>query len=93
MKLPLSYDQFKKNPIKAILFMVLTAVVFLYVENRINYTKQIDKCEYQYQVCETKIEKLEGKVEILELALRNCDSTLATASTRLQVFNELGLLP
>ena len=56
MKLPLSYDQFKKNPIKAILFMVLTAVVFLYVENRINYTKQIDKCEYQYQVCEMIID-------------------------------------
>ena len=93
MKLPLSYDQFKKNPIKAILFMVLIAVVYLYVENRINYTKQIDKCDAQYHICEKKITRLEGKVEILEIALRNCDSTLATASTRLTVLNELGLLP
>tara|TARA_R100000988_G_scaffold7022_1_gene3753 strand:+ start:219 stop:500 length:282 start_codon:yes stop_codon:yes gene_type:complete len=93
MKFPISYDQFKKNPIKAILFLVLIAVVYLYVENRINYTSQIERCETQYQVCETKITRLEGKVEILEIALRNCDSTLATASTRLTVLNELGLLP
>ena len=32
MKFPISYDQFKKNPIKAILFLVLIAVVYLYVE-------------------------------------------------------------
>ncbi len=93
MKLPVSFDQFKKNPIKALLFVMLVAVAFLYFENRINYTKQIERCEYQYKNCDKKITKLESKVEILEIALRNCDSTLATASTRLQVLNELGLLP
>ena len=82
MKFPISYDQFKKNPIKAILFLVLIAVVYLYVENRINYTSQIERCDKQYQICESKITRL-----------RNCDSTLATASTRLTVLNELGLLP
>lgn len=93
MKLPISFDQFKKNPIKAILFLCLTAVMFLYFENRINYTKQIERCENQYKTCDVKIEKLERKVEVLEIALRNCDSTLATASTRLTVLNELGLIP
>lgn len=93
MKLPVSFDQFKKNPIKALLFVMLMAVGYLYFENRINYTKQIERCEYQYINCDKKITKLESKVEILEIALRNCDSTLATASTRLQVLNELGLLP
>ena len=93
MKLPISFDQFKKNPIKAMLFLVIIAIVYLYLENRINYTKQIEKCENQYQICEQKIDKLEGKVEVLEIALRNCDSSLATASTRLTVLNELGLLP
>ena len=93
MKLPISFEQFKKNPIKALLFLLLIAVGYLYFENRINYAEQIEKCEAQYVKCDTKIEKLERKVEILEIALRSCDSSLATASTRLQVFKELGILP
>ena len=93
MKLPVTFEQFKKNPILSILFIVLIAVGFLYFENRINYTAQIEKCEAQYVKCDTKIEKLERKVDILEEALKSCDSSLATASTRLRVLNELGILP
>ena len=48
MKLPVTFEQFKKNPILSILFIVLIAVGFLYFENRINYTAQIEKCEAQY---------------------------------------------
>ncbi len=93
MKLPFTFEQFKKNPIKALLFVMLLAVGYLYVENRINYTKQIERCEYQYKNCDKKIEKLEYKLELMAISLRSCDSTLATASTRLKVLNELGLIP
>ena len=68
MKLPFTFEQFKKNPIKALLFVMLLAVGYLYVENRINYTKQIERCEYQYKNCDKKIEKLEYKLELMAVS-------------------------
>ena len=45
MKLPVNFEQFKKSPVAAIAFIMLLAVGYLYIDNRINYTKQIEKCD------------------------------------------------
>jgi predicted negative regulator of RcsB-dependent stress response len=82
MNLPMTFQQFLKDPIKGLFFMVILAVGYLYIDNRLNYTSQIDKCE------EMTIQ-LTKKVEILEEKLRKSDSTLARAAAKLEIINEL----
>ena len=58
MKAPLSFEQFAKNPTMAIFFLVTLAVGYLYIDNRINYTNQID-------VCSERVVRLENKIDDL----------------------------
>lgn len=77
MKLPITFQQFSKDPVKGLFFMVILAVGYLYVDNRLNYTGQIEKCEQMTQQLNTKITLLEEK-------LRKSDSTLARAAAKLE---------
>ena len=45
VKSPISFTQFAKDPVKGLLFMVILAVGYLYIDNKTNYTSQIEKCE------------------------------------------------
>ncbi len=83
MKSPLSYADFAKEPVKGLLFLVVIAVGYLYVDNKINYTKQIETQNI-------KIERLEGKIEILSNQLRKSDSALAAALSKISVLQDLG---
>jgi hypothetical protein len=83
MKLPISFDQFSKDPVKGLLFIMILTVGYLYVDNKMNYQAQIENCS-------VKVEKLTIKIEILEDKLRKSDSTLARAAARLEVLNETG---
>ena len=83
MKLPISFEQFSKDPVKGLLFLVILAVGYLYVDNKMNYQDQIESCS-------VKVEKLTLKIEILEDKLRKSDSTLARAAARLEILNETG---
>jgi hypothetical protein len=83
MKLPIDFKQFSKDPVKGLLFLVLSAVAYLYVDNRMNYTSQIEKCD-------SKVNVLQNKIEVLEERLRKSDSTLARAAAKLELINEMG---
>ena len=76
MKLPINFDQFSKDPVKGLLFIVVLAVGYLYMDNKMNYQSQIESCSV--------------KVEFLEEKLRKSDSTLARAAARLEILNETG---
>ena len=82
-KLPISFKEFSKDPVKGLLFIVIIAVGYLYVDGKLNYTNQIDK---QGQ----KIEVLETKVEVLTTQLRRSDSALAADISKITVLQELG---
>tara|TARA_B100000965_G_C19482938_1_gene709436 strand:- start:65 stop:346 length:282 start_codon:yes stop_codon:yes gene_type:complete len=92
MKLPVNFEQFKKNPIAALAFLMVIAVGYLYIDNRISYTRQIEKCDIQLEKCEVSVNKLNDKLDHLEERLRRSDSTLSRAVTRLEVLNELGVI-
>ena len=82
MKAPITFEQFVKNPTMAVFFLVTLAVGYLYVDNRMNYTDQI----------EARSERtvyLEGKVEQLSVRLHRSDSILARTAARLEILNEL----
>lgn len=82
MALPINFEQFAKDPLKAIMFLVVCAVGYLYVDNKMNLNSQIDKCEQNVQ-------QVYKKIDILEDKLRKSDSTLARASARLEMLSEI----
>lgn len=81
--LPVSFSEFSKEPVKAILFMAVLAIGYLYVDNKITYHDQIEKQG-------AKIEKLEAKIDALTMQLKRSDSLLASAASKLSTLQELG---
>jgi hypothetical protein len=81
MKTPLSFDQFVKNPTMAVFFLVTLAVGYLYIDNRVNYTNQIETCGQ-------RVLYLEAKIEALSLRLHHSDSVLARTAARLEVLTD-----
>jgi outer membrane murein-binding lipoprotein Lpp len=82
MKLPINFEQFSKDPVKGLFFLVICAVGYLYVDNRINYTNQIENCSQE-------VHTLSAKIDILDEKLHKSDSTLARATAKLEMLNEL----
>ena len=77
------FKQFAKEPIKAILFILLLAVGYLYIDQKLFYNSQIE-------VQGTKIEKLELKIDQLTEQLRKSDSTYSAAASKIATLQELG---
>jgi len=66
---PVSFKEFAKDPIKAILFLAVIAIMYLYIDNKLVYKNQIEKQE-------ARIEKLEGQVEALQDKLMTTINTV-----------------
>ena len=81
--MPVSFRDFSKDPVKGLLFIVLVAIAYLYIDGKMNYTSQIKKQE-------VKIEILEIKVDALTNQLRRSDSTLAAATAKIGLLQQLG---
>jgi hypothetical protein len=82
MALPVSFEQFAKDPLKAIMFLVVCAVGYLYVDNKMNLNSQIEKCD-------KNVQEVYKKVDVLEERLRKSDSTLARAGAKLEMLSEI----
>jgi hypothetical protein len=82
MQVPISFKEFSKDPVKGLLFLVIIAVGYLYVDNKTNYTSQIEKCD-------VNVEKLTNKVDLLDERLKKSDSTLARAAAKLEMLSEI----
>jgi hypothetical protein len=81
--LPISFEQFSKDPVKGFLFITLIAIGYLYVDQKMQYTEQIER---QGQ----KIEKLEAKIDALGIQLKRSDSLLSATTSKILVLQELG---
>ena len=82
VKMPISFEQFSKDPVKGLLFIVLIAIGYLYVDGKMNYQAQIEKHE-------AKIVLLEAKTELLYTALKRSDSALAVTVTKLEILTQI----
>jgi archaellum component FlaF (FlaF/FlaG flagellin family) len=80
MKLPISFEEFKANPVAGVAFCMLLVVGYLYVDLRSGYTEQIDKAN-------KKIDAMEIKVDKMAYALKRSDSALSAAITELRIIN------
>ena len=67
-KLPFSFKEFKKDPVKGLMFLCLLAVGYLYVDIKMSNTNIQTKQD-------KKIEVLEAKIGQLTEQLRKSDST------------------
>jgi hypothetical protein len=83
MALPVSFKQFASNPVVATLFIVLCGISALYIDVRSTFKDQITSQGI-------KVEKLDEKVDIMQVALRRCDSSLASATAKLSTLESLG---
>ena len=81
--LPISFAEFTKEPVKGLLFIVIIAIGYLYIDGKINYTSQIEK---QGQ----KIDALELKIDAATLNLKRSDSLLSASLAKLTTLQELG---
>jgi hypothetical protein len=75
MKLPISFDQFQKNPVAGIAFIGLVAIGYLYVDQKMMNTKVDDRCQ-------TRVSELEVKVDKYTEHIRRLDSALAYTSAK-----------
>lgn len=81
--LPISFEQFSKDPVKGFLFITLIAIGYLYVDQKVQYTEQIERQG-------SKIEKLEAKIDALSIQLKRSDSLLSATTSKILVLQELG---
>lgn len=77
VKSPISFKDFAKDPVKGLLFMVILAVGYLYIDNKTGYTSQIEKCE-------KNVIELNVKVDNLQERVHRSDSIMAVATARLE---------
>jgi hypothetical protein len=63
--------------------LVLIAISYLYIDVKSTFKEQIVSQN-------VKVEKLEGKVEIMQITLRRTDSSLAAATSKLSTLEQLG---
>ena len=80
--LPVSFDQFRKNPVAAVAFCMLVAVGYLYIDLRSGYKEQIETAN-------AKIELLDAKIDRLSYALKKSDSCLASAMTEIRIMQTM----
>jgi len=82
MKMPVSFKDFSKDPVKALLFITLSAICYLYIDNKMNYQDQVDNCY-------NKTELLESRVFEMNKKIKKSDSALAVAVTKLEILVKL----
>lgn len=81
--LPISFKEFSKEPVKGVLFIALIAIGYLYIDNKMTYSDQIE-------IQTAKIDKLEAKIDLLTMQLKRSDSLLASAASKIATLQELG---
>jgi hypothetical protein len=78
MKLPINFEQFSKDPVKGLLFIVIVAIGYLYIDIKMNYSDQIGKSDTQNIQLNEKVEKLTEHV-------RRSDSTLGYMISKVEM--------
>lgn len=82
----MDFKTFARNPIVATLFLVLCGISGLYIDIRTTFKDQATSQN-------VRIEKIEGRLDLVQEALRRSDSAKAVTTTQLKVFSDLKMIP
>ncbi len=86
IKPPISFKEFSKDPVKGLLFIVLIAIGYLYVDGKMVNKDIITKQD-------AKIQKMETKIDTLESQLKVFIFQAATAEAKNEMVNKLNKIP
>lgn len=76
--MPISFKEFSSDPVKGLLFIVVVAIAYLYIDIRMNYSGQVNKCDEEVVVLDQKIDRLTEHV-------RRSDSTLGYMISKVEM--------
>ena len=83
MKLPITFAEFKKNPITAVTFCMLLVVGYLYVDQKESQKERLFDCA-------TEVKHLKDELKSIQKKQHKNDSALAVAMTELKILSKLG---
>tara|TARA_Y100000310_G_C20593608_1_gene769377 strand:+ start:311 stop:544 length:234 start_codon:yes stop_codon:yes gene_type:complete len=72
MKLPVSFDQFKKSPVTTIAFVLIIVVGYLYVDNKMVHSQQLEEHKTRIEKLEVDELRLEKKLDEMNEKLLEC---------------------
>ena len=58
---PITFKDFVKDPTKVFLILTISAITYLYIDNKMVYQSQIEKQEKRIEVLEEQIKYLQDK--------------------------------
>jgi hypothetical protein len=79
MKLPITFEQFSKDPTKGLLFLVIVAIGYLYVDIKLSNSDLIGKYD-------ERVGAQDQKIELLTEHVRKSDSTLGYMISKVEMF-------
>jgi len=85
MKLPVSFTEFSKDPSKAVTYLMLFAVIFLYLRME-NQDKQLNTG------CEDRLTRCESKLDQMAKMLKTQDSLSASLRSELNTYKKIGVI-
>lgn len=86
IKPPISFKEFSKDPVKGLMFICIVAVGYLYVDIKMSNEKNVDKQD-------NTIQKLEAKVDTLQLQVVKLVGESSALSSKIEVLESLKQLP
>lgn len=86
IKPPISFKEFSKDPVKGLLFIVLIAIGYLYVDGKMTNKDIVSKQD-------VRIEKLEMRVDTLTFELKQVTSEAAATNAKMSILEQLGKIP
>jgi hypothetical protein len=78
MKLPITFEQFSKDPTKGLLFLVIVAIGYLYVDIKWSNSELIGKYD-------ERVAGQDQKIELLTEHVRRSDSTLGYMISKVEM--------
>ena len=86
IKPPITFKEFSKDPVKGLLFIVLIAIGYLYVDIRTTFNNQANKQD-------VRTERLEVRVDSLQNQVVNLSSESSAKNAKLEVLESLKKIP
>ena len=83
MKFPITFDQFKSDPSKAIMFCLLFVALGLYIRAE-NQSKQINSD------CQKRLDRCEQELRKISKSLKTQDSICSALITEINIYKSLG---
>jgi hypothetical protein len=83
MKLPITFQDFRSDPTKAIMFLLLGVVSVLYYRAEGQSAEINEHCERRLALCENELRKMSK-------SLKTQDSICSALITEIKIYRELG---